>query len=483
MYFAIIFRILGILLMLFSLTHLVPLGVSILYQDGEHTAFIASFLVTFIVGLIFWIPTYKSSADLQTRDGFLITSLFWTVLGVFGSLPFMLNSHLILSVSDALFESISGLTTTGATVIVGLDNLPKSILYYRQQLQWLGGIGIVVIAVAILPMLGIGGMQLYRAETPGPIKDSKLTPRITETAKWLFFIYFTLTAVCAFCYWLAGMDAFDAIGHSFSTIAIGGFSTHDASMGYFQNPVIWLIASGFMFIAGINFALHYFLWHNGYIRQYFSDSESKFYFFNILLMIILVTLSLEVYGLNNEMDHFYVHAIFQVVSMATSTGFTTTDFSLWPSFLPILIVFLSCIGGCAGSTGGGIKVIRVILIAKQGLRELKKLIHPNAVIPIKLKRKTVPDSVLSAVWSFLAVYMLTFVLVVLALLATGMDFIGAYSATIAMLNNLGPGLGSVAANFGATTDASKWVMCIAMLLGRLEIFTVLVLFTPAFWRT
>ena len=482
MHIAIIFRILGILLMLFSLTQLVPLGVSILYKDGEHLAFISSFFVTFIVGLIFWVPVYKSSADLQTRDGFLITSLFWTVLGIFGSLPFLLNGHLTLSASDAIFESISGLTTTGATVITGLDDLPKSILFYRQQLQWLGGIGIVVIAVAILPMLGIGGMQLYRAETPGPIKDSKLTPRITETAKWLFFIYSTLTAVCAFCYWLAGMDAFDAISHSFSTIAIGGFSTHDASMGYFQNPVIWLIASCFMFIAGINFALHYFMWHNGDVKQYFSDSESKFYFFNILLMMILITLSLQAYGLHNEMDNFYVHAIFQVVSMATTTGFTTTDFSVWPSFIPILIVFLSCVGGCAGSTGGGLKVIRIILIAKQGLREMKQLVHPNAVIPIKLKRKTVPDTVLRAVWSFLAVYMLTFIIVILSLQATGLDFISAYSATIAMLNNLGPGLGSVSANYGNVSDASKWVMCLAMLLGRLEIFTLLVLFSPAFWR-
>ena len=483
MHYAIIFRRLGILLMLFSITQLVPLAVSLFYQDGIHLSFVLSFLVTFIVGLVTWAPVYNAKEDLRTRDGFLVTSLFWIVLSVFGSLPFLLGDHLTLSFSDAIFESTSGLTTTGATVITGLDNLPKSILYYRQQLQWLGGIGIIVIAVAILPMLGIGGMQLYRTETPGPVKDSKLTPRITETAKWLFFIYVTLTIACALCYWIAGMTPFDAIAHSFSTIAIGGFSTHDASMGYFDNPVIWLIACFFMFIAGLNFALHYYLWHHGTVKQYMADSESRFYFFNLLILTVIITLSLQAYGMHNNLDHFYVQAIFQVISIATTTGFATTDFSLWPSFLPILLVFLSCVGGCAGSTGGGLKVIRIILVAKQGLRELKQLVHPNAVIPIKLRRQTVPRTILTAVWSFLAVYMLTFILVVLALQATGLDFISAYSATIAMINNLGPGLGSVAAHYGDTGDASKWVMCLAMLLGRLEIFTLLVLFTPAFWRS
>ena len=477
---AMIFRILGILLMLFSFTHLVPLAVSIVYHDGEYMAFLLSFLITFIVGLIIWVPVYHVRRELKTRDGFLVTSLFWTVLGLFGAIPLMVNGHTPLSPSDAIFESISGLTTTGATVITGLDHLPKSILYYRQQLQWLGGIGIIVIAVAILPLLGIGGMQLYRAE-PGPIKDSKLTPRITETASWLFFIYAMLTAACALCYWLAGMDVFNAVAHSFSTIAIGGFSPHDASMGYYDNPLIWMVACVFMFIAALNFALHYYTYSRRTLHHYFSDSESKFYFFFILIACICVVLSLQL--LPAEIDDNYVyHAIFQVVSIATTTGFSTTGFSSWPTYLPFALLFLSCVGACGGSTGGGIKTIRIILIARQGLRELRQLIHPNAVIPIKLKGRTVPAAALSAVWSFVAIYGLTFMVIVMLLQATGLDFVSAYSATIATLNNLGPGLGTVAAHYGEVSSPGKWVMCLSMLLGRLEIFTLLVLFTPAFWR-
>lgn len=482
MHFAIIFRILGVLLMLFSMTHLAPLAVSILYQDGLYTRFLLSFFFTFIVGLIIWVPVYKASADLRTRDGFLITAMFWLVLGVFGSVPFLMDTQLNLSVVDAIFESVSGLTTTGATVITGLDDLPKSILFYRQQLQWLGGIGIIVIAIAILPMLGIGGMQLYRAETPGPVKDSKMTPRITETAKWLFFIYTGLTAACALAYWLAGMSAFDAICHSFSTLAIGGFSTHDASMGYFNSPTIYLIACFFMLAAGINFALHFVAWQKMVFWQYTKDSETKFYLSFILLSIVVITAAGYMYSLNEDIDMFWVHGIFQAVSMATTTGFATTDFSAWPTFLPILLITLSLVGGCAGSTGGGMKVIRVMLIFKQWLRELRHLIHPNAVIPLKLTNKTVPAPILSAVWSFFGIYMLVFFVLVMLLLATGLDFITSFSASLAMLNNLGPGLGSVAAHYGDVSDPAKWIMCLAMLLGRLEIFTLLVLFTPAFWR-
>jgi len=482
MHLAIIFRILGVLLMLFSLTHLVPLAVSILYQDGVHLLFLFSFLLTFVAGLTIWVPVYQTSGELRTRDGFLITAMFWLVLGLFGSVPFLLDDHLTLSVTDSVFESISGLTTTGATVITGLDDLPESILFYRQQLQWLGGIGIIVIAVAILPMLGIGGMQLYRAETPGPVKDSKMTPRITETAKWLFIIYTALTAMCAAAYWLAGMSVFDAICHSFSTLAIGGFSTHDASMGYFDSVAIYLIASFFMFIAGINFALHFMAWRKGVVWQYIQDSEAKFYSGFMLFSVLVVMISGYVYGLSDSLDDYWAHSIFQVVSMATTTGFATTNFSAWPSYLPLMLILLSLVGGCAGSTGGGIKVIRVVLIIKQWMRELKHLIHPNAVMPIKLKKKTVPAPVLSAVWSFFAIYILVFFALMMLLLATGLDFLTSYSAALAMLNNLGPGLGEVAAHYGSVSDPAKWVMCLAMLLGRLEIFTLLVLFTPAFWR-
>ncbi len=478
---AIVFRVLGILLMLFSLTHLIPLAVSILYNDGEHLAFLLSFLITFIIGLIIWVPVHQTGNELKTRDGFLLTSLFWSVLGLFGAMPFMMNSSHPLLVSEAVFESISGLTTTGATVIAGLDTMPKSILYYRQQLQWLGGIGIIVIAIAILPLLGIGGMQLYRAEA-GPIKDNKLTPRITKTAYWLFFIYVLLTALCAVAYWLAGMDAFDAIGHSFATISIGGFSTHDASLGYYHSPAIWMIASLFMFVAALNFALHYYTYSRWTVKHYFSDSETRFYFFFMLIACTITAVSLYLYRYHQQLDSTLYHAIAQTVSIATTTGFTTTDFSAWPLFLPSFIFILSCVGGCGGSTGGGIKTIRIMLIAKQAWRELQQLVHPNAVIPLKLKRRAVSQNVLSAVWSFVAIYALTFLVILILLQATGLDFYSAYSATISSLNNEGPGLGSVANNYAGVSVAGKWILCLSMLLGRLEIFTLLVIFTPAFWR-
>jgi trk system potassium uptake protein TrkH len=365
--------------------------------------------------------------------------------------------------------------------MTGLDDMPRSILYYRQQLQWLGGIGIIVIAVAVLPMLGIGGMQLYRAETPGPVKDSKLTPRITETAKWLFFIYLALTIACALSYWLAGMSKFDAIAHSFSTVAIGGFSTHDASMGYFDNPWIINITTFFMFISGINFALHFFCWRHRQASHYFSDPECMFYFY-LMLFAAAWVIGYLLYSGTYEGGDAVMHGLFQVVSIFTTTGYATTDFSSWPGFLPFFMLFFSFVGGCGGSTGGGMKAIRVLLILKQGIRELNQLVHPQAVIPIKLKKRSVSDRILAAVWSFFAVYVICYVTILTGLLLFGLDYVTAFSATAAALNNLGPGLGDVASHYGDINDPAKWLLCFAMLLGRLEIFTLLVLLTPAFWR-
>lgn len=467
--------------MLFSLTMLIPAVVSLIYSDGTALAFVEAFLTTLICGILFWLPTRKTHHDLRTRDGFLVTALFWFVLGVFGALPFILSEQPHVSITDAVFESISGLTTTGATVMTGLDNLPPAILYYRQQLQWLGGIGIVVIAVAILPMLGIGGMQLYRAETPGPIKDSKLTPRITGTAKALFILYLGFTALCALAFWLAGMNGFDALAHAFSTISIGGFSTHDASLGYFDNPAILLIANFFMICAGVNFALHFYAWRGRTIGVYLRDPELSFYLTVLGIGLILTCGSLywaKQYGLNESL----LHGSFQVISLATTTGFASTDFSAWPGVIPLFLLLLSFVGGCAGSTGGGIKAIRVLLMAKQGLREIKQLVHPHAVIPIKLGKRSVPSHVMAAVWGFLAVYIMSFLTLLLALSSTGLDLTTAFSATVASLNNLGPGLGDVASHYGDISNLAKWLLCFAMLLGRLEIFTLLVLFTPTFWR-
>ena len=478
----VIFRILGVLLMLFSFAMLPPLLVSMYYNDGVAYSFLTTFFLTLLSGFLLWAPVMKNRRELKTRDGFLVVTLFWTVLGTFGSFPFIFTSSLQMSVTDSFFESISGLTTTGATVLSGLDDLPKSILYYRQQLQWLGGMGIIAIAVAILPMLGIGGMQLYRAESPGPVKDNKLLPRVTETAKALLFIYISLTMLCAIAYFLAGMPIFDAIGHSFSTVAIGGFSTHDASIGYFDNSVIEVIAIIFMLISGINFALHFFAWQHKNPLHYFQDSEFRFYISMMAVIGLITVLFLFFSGVYNLHDSIF-KGLFGVVSIATTTGFSSADFSVWPTFLPFMLFYMAFVGACAGSTGGGIKVIRVILIIKQGFREIAKLIHPNAVIPIKLGNHRVPDRVLESVWGFFSVYVMVYMVMLLACLAVDLDITTAFTAVGASINNLGPGLGDVAQNYGAIPDAAKWILCLGMLLGRLEVFTLLVLFSPHFWRS
>ncbi|MEM1112878.1 MAG: TrkH family potassium uptake protein [Pseudomonadota bacterium] len=481
MHLSIILRILGILLMVFSSAMLAPLIMAALADDETVTPFFTALVITFASGLIMWLPVRGVRQELGIRDGFLVTSLFWTVLGLFGALPFAMTQSLELTVVEAIFESVSGLTTTGATVIVGLDTLPQSILLYRQLLQWLGGIGIIVVAVAILPMLGIGGMQLYRAETPGPSKDSKLTPRITETAKALAIVYVLLTACCALAYYLAGMNSFDAIAHAFSTVAIGGFSTHDASMGYFQNDTILLICSLFMFIAAINFGLHFICWRQRSLKAYRKDSETRF-FANVVLIGIVITCSYLILSGTLDTREGFIHGLFQAVSITTTTGFATQDFAAWPTFLPLMLLIFSFMGGCVGSTGGGVKAMRVMLIYKQGVRELKQLVHPSAIIPLKVGNRRVDAAVVSAVWSFIAVYMISFLTIMLLLMATGLDFTTAFSAVGASLNNLGPGLGAVAENYAGIGDTAKALLCFAMLLGRLEVFTLLVLFTPAFWR-
>ena len=481
MQFAMALKIIGVLLILFSTAMLPPLLLSLITQDGIESAFAMGLAATLFAGVTLWLPTRNLSRDLNIRDGFMVTALFWVVLGLFGAIPLWLVSDLGLTPVAAIFESISGLTTTGATVITGLDDLPQSLLFYRQLLQWLGGIGIIVLAVAVLPMLGIGGMQLYRAESAGPSKDRKLTPRITSTAKALFGIYLLLTVACAASYFAAGMSTFDAICHAFSTVAIGGFSTHDASLGHYEQNRVLLVSSVFMLLSAINFGLHFIALQRRNVRVYAQDSETAFFITVIASATVVVCcllLTTETLGLEDSV----IHGLFQTISIATTTGFTTQDFSVWPLFLPILLLILSFMGGCVGSTGGGMKAMRILLIFRQGVRELRQLLHPNAVIPLKLDARRVQTEVISAVWSFFAVYMFCFVLIWLALLATNLDFISAFSAVVATMNNLGPGLGEVADHYGVVSEAGKLVLCLAMLMGRLEVFTLLVLLTPAFWR-
>ncbi|ALQ06587.1 MULTISPECIES: TrkH family potassium uptake protein [Pseudoalteromonas] len=482
MQFRTIIKILGQLVALFSITMVPPALVSLIYKDGGGVPFVLAFIFSVVIGMMAYYPNRHENGDLKAREGFLIVVLFWLVLGAFASLPLIFLQEPNLSLADAVFEAFSGLTTTGATVLTGIEYLPKSVLFYRQQLQWFGGMGIIVLAVAILPMLGVGGMQLYRAEIPGPVKDSKMTPRIADTAKHLWYIYVSLTLTCMLAYWAAGMSWFDAICHAFSTVAIGGFSTYDASIGHFDSPVINFICVFFLIIAAINFSLHYAAVSSRNVRVYLRDPEFKvFLCIQLALVVICFTVlsSNEIYANGDEtLDQ----ALFQAVSMSTTAGFATDNFSTWPLFLPILLIFSSFIGGCAGSTGGGMKVVRVFLLYLQGVRELNRLVHPRAIYSIKLGRKALPDKVVEAVWGFFSAYALVFIIIMLALMGTGMDNITAFSATAACLNNLGPGLGDVASHYGAITDGAKWLLTIAMVFGRLEIFTLLVLFTPTFWR-
>lgn len=481
MHLAFVSRVLGLMLMVFSTSMLVPIIFATIYQENTLPMFFLAFTITMIVGFLSWLPARNMKGEIRIRDGFIITVLFWLVLSIFGALPFALSQETNLSFIDALFESISGLTTTGATVFTNLEDLPKSILYYRQQLQWLGGIGIVVIAVSILPMIGVGGMQIYKAETPGPIKDTKLTPRIAETANALFKIYVFLTVVCAIAYWVAGMSWFDALSHSFSTISIGGFSTYNESLGHFDNNAVLTIASIFMVVSGLNFALHYTAWHARSIKSYISDPEARLFVLVILFGILVTTYFLYTTASMPNEEILFV-GVFQLISILTTTGFTTTEFHLWPSFLPFFLILLSFFGACAGSTGGGIKMGRILIMSQQVIREIYRLIHPNAVLPIKTKKHKIPERVTDGIWAFFGIYFFIFYVMVLLLLANNLDYITAWSATAASFNNLGPGLGAVAENYADLNVMSKAVLCSGMLLGRLEVFTLLVVLSPTFWR-
>jgi len=481
MQFSIVFKTIGLLLMVFSLTHLPPVIVDLIYAENQYSSFLSAFALTLLSGLVLWLPFRKSKKDFRIREGVLVVVSFWFVLSLFATIPFLLSESLRMSFSDAFFESMSGLTTTGSTVLSGLDDLPKAILYYRQQLQWLGGMGIIVLAVAILPMLGVGGMELYHAESSG-ISKERLTPKLTQTAKALWKIYISFTIICAIGYYLAGMNVFDAIGHSYSTVAIGGFSTHDASIGFFNSSAVESVAIVFMLLAGINFSLHFFVWQKTNVFTYWQDSEFKTYLF-----ILSVTTALVSFYLFNT-EYYYTagesfrHAIFQTVSIATTTGFASQNYSQWPFVLPVLLIFVSFIGACAGSTGGGIKVVRVLLMFKLAMKEIKKLIHPSAQINIKLNQRSVSEQVLVSVWGFFSLYVIAFIFILIALMFTGLDQVSAFSATAASMNNLGPGLGEVAANYGGVSDTAKWILSFSMLLGRLEILTLMALLHKAFWR-
>jgi trk system potassium uptake protein TrkH len=478
-----ILAVLGGILMVFSATMLVPLAFAYFGNDSGLAAYDGAIAITFGAGLLLFAAFRRYRRELQPRDGFLLVSLVWTVLPAFGTLPLLF--HLPdLSFTDAYFEAMSGLTTTGATVLTGLDTLPTSINVWRCFMVLIGGMGILVLAVAILPLLGVGGAQLFKAETPGPMKDQKLTPRIAETARGLWVVYFAIALLCFLAYRVAGMGWADAFMHMCSTMGLGGFSSYDASYGQFNSPAIEAVAIVFMLAAGVNFALYFVAWKRRSLAGIWRDVEARLWFVVMFLSVLGVAAFLTAHGTYDSFLESLRHAAFNVISIASTTGYASVDYAQWPAFAPVLMLFLCCFATCAGSTGGGIKMIRAMLLVKGARRELRRIVHPRAVVPVTLGQSAVGADVLQSVLAFMLIYGAVLIGATMLLLFSGLDVISAFTAALACINNTGPGLGQVgpASNFQGLTDFQTWVCSITMLLGRLELFSVLVLFTSSFWR-
>lgn len=477
-------RTLGLMLVVFSVAYIMPLITAAIYSDYSVLLdFLLAMVWTMAIGLLMWLPTRRYKGELSIRHGYLLVVAMWVAMPAVATLPLLLTIE-GLSFTDAYFETMSGLTTTGATVLVGLDYLPPAINIWRHELNWLGGMGIIVLAVAILPLFGVGGRQLFKAETPGPMKDTALTPRITETARNLWLVYLAITIACILSLKMVGMNWLDAVCHAFAAMSLGGFSTHDASVGYFNSPAIEFVLIVFMLLAAMNFATHFLVWREKSLKLYLKDTEAIATVALILASCLGIAVFLWWQGTYPSFWTALRHASFNLVSIATDCGFTSVDFGKWPIFAPMWMLLLSCVAVSSGSTGGGIKMVRTLILFKQAGREFIKLLHPAAINPMKIGGTVVPNNIVFAVLGFIFLYFMTVVTLTFALLISGLDFISAFSAIIACINNAGPGLGVVgpANNFGALTDFQTWVCTIAMLVGRLEIFTVLILFTPHFWR-
>jgi len=478
-----VLHVLGSMLMMFSVTYALPIATALIYADGHFVDFVVAAAACLVAGMVLWAATRRQKRELRSRDGFVLVTLGWILMSAIATVPLLITLP-ELTFTDAFFETMSGLSTTGATVLVGLDDLPPSINLWRHALNWYGGMGIIVLVVAILPLLGVGGMQVYKAETPGPMKDEKLTPRITQTARALWFIYFLITVACIASLKVAGMSWFDAICHAFAAMALGGFSTYDASVGHFDSPAIEAVLIVFMLIAAMNFSRHFIAWQQKSLRTYLGDVEAK----AMLLIIGLSTLGLALLvWFEGVYPGFWTslrHVAFNLVSIATDCGFVSQDYAAWPMFAPMWILMLSCYCANTGSTGGGIKMFRTLVLFQQAGRELQLLVHPQAVAPVRVGGQVVQNRIVFAVLAFVVLYFGTVVVLTFALLLSGLDFLTAFSAIIACINNAGPGLGQVgpAGNFQGLTDFQTWICSLAMLLGRLEIFSVLVLFTPTLWR-
>ena len=475
--------VLGFALALFSVSFLVPLAYAFVAGEPTVEAFSIGFAVTFLSGVVAHFLTRRFKRELQARDGFLLVSAVWSLIPAFCTIPLVLFFD-DLSFTDAYFETVSGLTTTGATVLTGLDNMPASVNIWRHLLSWIGGMGILVLAVAILPLLGVGGSQVFKAETPGPMKDSKLTPRITETAKSLYLVYIALSLACAVSYKLAGMTWLDAFMHSGTTMSLSGFSSHDASFAYFDSAAIEMVAVVFMLISGINFSIHFLAWRGKSFRPYAVCPETKWFLILMLVSVLLIAVFLLAHQQYTTFSQALRFSVFNVVSVATTTGFANTDFALWPVFAPLFMIFLSVFASAAGSTGGGIKMLRAVILFQHALGELSRTLHPRAINPVRIRGTVVNSQVISGVLAFMLMYGMSIIVITMIQMFTGLEPIAALTGTIAMINCLGPGMGVLgpASNYTSLGDFQTWVYSFAMLLGRLEMFTILVLFTPAFWR-
>jgi len=475
-------NVLGALLMVFAVTYVLPIATSLIYDDGTAIDFVLAMLVDFGAGYLLWISTRRQRQDLRPRDGYLLVTLAWILMCAAGAIPLLIAVPQ-MSFTDAVFETMSGLTTTGSTVMAGLDYLPPAINLWRHALQWYGGMGVVVLAIAILPLLGVGGMQLYRAEVQGAYKD-KLTPRITDTAKTLWLVYAGITLFCILALRIAGMSWFDAVNHAFTTMSLGGFSTHDASIGHFDSPLIEAIIIFFMIVSAMNFATHFIAFRKLSPRVYLGDAEAKAVVVVLVASSLGVALYLWLTGVYADYLAALRHVSFNLVSVATTTGYASVDYDKWPAFAVFWMLFLTCVTSSTGSTGNGIKMFRTLMLVQQAGRELKRLIHPQLISPLRFGAHVVPNSIVYAILAFIFVYFMTVVAITFLLMLSGLQFVTAFAATIAWLTNMGPGLNEVgpAANYAGLTTLQKWLGVFTMLAGRLELFTVFVLFTPAFWK-
>ncbi len=478
-----VIALIGRIVLMFALMMIVPLVFAVVGDDGAQGAFVAGFVITMLSGVAMSVAMRRFRRELQPRDGFLLVTFTWLLLPFFGALP-LLFALPELSFTDAYFEAMSGFTATGATVLSGLDTMPLSVNVWRCFMTYVGGLGIIVLVVAILPMLGVGGSQLFRAEITGPMKDQKLTPRIADTARGLWVVYFVMSLACFLAYGLAGMSWADAFMHMNTTMGLGGLSSHDASFGYWNSPLIEGVAVVFMLLAGLNFALYFVAWRQRSLARLWYDIEVRAFYGVLLFSVALISVFLWAQGSYDGYPEALRHTVFHVVSVATTTGYASNDYAQWPLFAPLWMILLGCFATCAGSTGGGIKMIRMLLLLKQARRELVRIVHPNVVNPVVVGGRAVSEKVIQSVIAFMMIYGATLVTLTMVLLFSGLDVVTAFTAIIACVNNIGPGLGEVgpAVNYGGLSDFQTWVCTFAMMLGRLELLSVLVLFTPQFWR-